>query len=60
MSCKTCKNRAKQVPEKPVKRESTNMFSKWATYFCPVCGEEVKENVNYCSTCGQKMDWSEK
>lgn len=25
---------------------------------CPVCGKEFFEMVNYCPSCGQKVDWS--
>lgn len=32
-----------------------------AMYFCPECGSYLCEEpkLNYCSNCGQKLDWSE-
>ena len=27
-------------------------------YECPVCGEKDVYDEKYCSTCGQKFDWS--
>lgn len=33
-----------------------------ALYFCPDCGSYLCEEpkLNYCSNCGQKLDWSDK
>lgn len=25
--------------------------------YCPECGEYVEEFANYCSDCGQRLDW---
>ena len=47
----------KQIPKKPVTYIETNRAD------CPVCGETVrginKPFGNYCSGCGQKLDWSD-
>nr|DAL60389.1 MAG TPA_asm: DNA-directed RNA polymerase [Caudoviricetes sp.] len=52
----------KQIPKKPIE-----MFTgdEWI-YKCPTCkeisdspGECVIEAIQYCSWCGQKLDWGE-
>lgn len=47
----------KQIPKKPVTYTGTNRAD------CPVCGETVrginKPFGNYCSGCGQALDWSD-
>lgn len=47
----------KQIPQKPVTYTATNRAD------CPVCGETVrginKPFGNYCSGCGQALDWSD-
>ena len=52
----------KQIPKKPIYKvtDSTgNMF-----YDCQVCGEyvthsETQAKENFCSNCGQKLDWED-
>lgn len=42
----------KQIPKKPKSRKNT-------TYaFCPCCDSSKLQN-DYCTDCGQKIDWSE-
>lgn len=42
----------KQIPKKPKSRKNT-------TYaFCPCCDSGNLQN-DYCTDCGQKIDWSE-
>lgn len=42
----------KQMPKKPKSRKNT-------TYaFCPCCDSGNLQN-DYCTDCGQKIDWSE-
>ena len=52
----------KQIPKKPKIRWS----DEWGCceYFCPVCNAEFdmslyREYRQFCSKCGQKIDWSE-
>ena len=40
----------KQIPMKP--KEYEDKF-----YACPVCGNVVHAYDNYCSFCGQKLNW---
>ena len=42
--------------EKALKR---NVPLKVISSCCPNCELEVLKNDNYCSNCGQKIDWSE-
>lgn len=28
-------------------------------YTCPMCGDVLYLNQNYCGYCGQKLDWGE-
>lgn len=48
----------KQMPKKPITYNDTNRAD------CPCCNSTVrgiKESFgNWCSKCGQKIDWSEK
>lgn len=51
----------KQIPKKPV-RDSLDK-----AYLCPACNSSftywrgytvIKNKTNYCSSCGQAIDWS--
>lgn len=44
------------VPTKP--NSKRNWCGAWS-YFCPSCGLPVQkhEDVNYCGTCGKRLDW---
>ena len=47
----------KQIPKKPIMRKDVAE----TYYICPECEWEVdKFDDNYCSDCGQKLDWSSK
>lgn len=28
-------------------------------FICPECTEEVERELDYCPSCGQRLDWSE-
>lgn len=28
-------------------------------YECPECGAEIEEDDNYCSECGEPLEWKE-
>lgn len=47
----------KQIPKKPITYKSTNRAD------CPCCGNVVRgiqdSFGNWCSKCGQRLDWSE-
>lgn len=50
----------KHIPEKPdsIYREEVP-YSKEAAIFgaCPCCNNEVQNGMNYCSVCGQALEW---
>jgi hypothetical protein len=43
----------KQIPIKPKKSDE-----KHHTSYCPICECEFYQISEYCSNCGQKLDWS--
>ena len=47
----------KQIPRKPITHSNTNIAD------CPCCGATVRGIKNpfgdWCSNCGQKLDWSD-
>lgn len=57
----------KQIPRKPDYEadgydENGNLIYDYAK--CPICGHDFEYDINdwgcnYCSDCGQKLDWSE-
>ena len=56
-----CEALEKQIPKKPVFKESTDKHED-GCWTCPVCGGTVGVydlRDNWCSDCGMKIDWSE-
>ena len=47
----------KSIPKKPLFRE--NKTTKLPIEICPRCRDFVLYKRNYCSNCGQALDWSE-
>lgn len=43
----------KQIPKKP----KMPLDAYWT---CPICGRKVEHQFEYCTSCGQAIDWSEK
>lgn len=43
----------KQIPKKP------KTDDRYIMYICPCCNDFIKVNHNYCTNCGQKLDWSD-
>lgn len=41
----------KQVPKKP------KTDDRYIMYICPCCNDFIKVSHNYCTNCGQKLDW---
>ena len=41
----------KQIPKKP------KTDDRYIMYICPCCNDFIKVNHNYCTNCGQKLDW---
>lgn len=55
-----CEALKKQIPKKPVYKESTDKHEE-GCWTCPVCGGTVGVydlRDNWCSDCGTMMDWS--
>lgn len=55
-----CEALEKQIPKKPVYKESTDKHED-GCWTCPVCGGTVGVydlRDNWCSDCGTMMDWS--
>lgn len=55
--CDCCSNcPAHFTPTKPTSKRS--FWGAWS-YFCPQCGLPVQRNedVNFCGTCGKRLDW---
>ena len=50
-----------QEPEKPIYKQIVNEYEKYTEYvnksFCPKCGAEFVNRVNYCPHCGKAVKW---
>ena len=49
----------KSTPKKPKKWKAERRPNGRVEFNCPVCNRLYNERVNFCSSCGQKLDWSE-
>ena len=47
----------KQIPKKPI--EKFAFSDDIGAGLCPFCNEGVNEEMNFCSYCGQAIDWSD-
>ena len=47
----------KQIPKKPIERFMLSYDIDAGV--CPLCNVGVHEEMNFCSYCGQAIDWSE-
>ena len=47
----------KQVPKKAIEKYTDYDGSEAG--LCPFCNEGVDEEMNFCSYCGQAIDWSD-
>ena len=50
----------KASPKKPIEADASEENS-YCAWLCPTCGRTHINNypLNYCSDCGQKIDWSD-
>ena len=39
--------------------ESDPLYEKALFGYCPTCGSEVSMGMNYCTNCGQGLEWSD-
>ena len=49
----------KEIPMKPEKMHSSELFSESWWFRCPVCHEPVDYIKIECDNCHQTIDWSE-
>ena len=47
----------KQIPKEPI--EKFAFYDDIGAGLCPFCNEGVNEEMNFCSYCGQAIDWEE-
>ena len=45
----------KQIPKKPI--EKFAFSDDIEAGLCPLCNEGVNEEMNFCSYCGQALEW---
>ena len=49
----------KATPKKPKNWKAERRLNGAVEFNCPVCNRIYNERVNFCSSCGQALDWSE-
>ena len=49
----------KATPKKPKNWKAERRPNGKVEFNCPVCNRLYTERVNFCSSCGQAIDWSE-
>lgn len=47
----------KRIPKKPIERYAD--YDDTEAGLCPFCNEGVDEEMNFCSYCGQVIDWED-
>lgn len=47
------------TPKKPKNWKAERRPNGAVEFNCPVCNRLYTERVNFCSSCGQAIDWSE-
>ena len=47
----------KQILKKPIEKYTD--YDGTEAGLCPFCNEDVDEKMNFCSYCGQAIDWSD-
>ncbi|WP_277048448.1 hypothetical protein [Solobacterium moorei] len=48
----------KATPKKPKNWKAERRINGKVEFNCPVCNRLYTERVNFCSSCGQAIDWS--
>lgn len=49
----------KATPKKPKNWKAERRINGKVEFNCPVCNRLYTERVNFCSSCGQRIDWSD-
>lgn len=47
----------KATPKKPKNWKAERRLNGKVEFNCPVCNKLYTERVNFCSSCGQSLDW---
>ena len=47
----------RDTPKKPVNWKAERRINGKVEFNCPVCNRLYTERVNFCSSCGQGIDW---
>lgn len=47
----------KATPKKPKNWKAERRLNGAVEFNCPVCNRLYTERVNFCSSCGQRIDW---
>lgn len=47
------------TPKKPKNWKAERRLNGAVEFNCPVCNRLYNERVNFCSSCGQAIDWRE-
>ena len=45
------------TPKKPKNWKAERRLNSAVEFNCPVCNRLYTERVNFCSSCGQRIDW---
>lgn len=48
----------RDTPKKPVNWKAERRINEKVEFNCPVCNRLYNERVNFCASCGQRLDWS--
>ena len=60
-----CREAVEKQEAERIEYETNAVFSNGFSHYrmgkCPICDNRYNSNdeINYCSKCGQKLDWSE-
>lgn len=47
----------RDTPKKPKNWKAERRLNGAVEFNCPVCNRLYNERVNFCSSCGQRIDW---
>lgn len=50
----------KATPKKPKNWKAERRLNGAVEFNCPVCNRLYTERVNFCSSCGQAIDWGKR
>lgn len=50
----------RDTPKKPKNWKAERRLNGAVEFNCPVCNRIYRERVNFCSSCGQALDWGKR